>query len=666
MQSNQLNQSLLNLVGVKTALKPISSKFLGAFFVSLFTLGGLYFGLEGFFFNKESFIAQQKGFFLSALLLFAVLVSIPYLKNLTRIKLNSFHSLVFLIFLADLVFSSIALFAPKIFAQNNLELFLKIYPFPFLFCFLAIFYLCIDILQKTKLSQNNQDDLTDYFAVLNTKARLKTKAGIKNVNPQKLNVGDVIIVEIGEVIPADGKIINGSTSIDESPISGEKTVRFKAKDDWVTAGVINRDGRIEVEIIRPASEHFLFRLFNQLNQNVQKLCLRQKKQRLGLFILSFLIPLAFCLLLVVLGTFLFKDQLLTESGLPILKSFFGGCFFFLFGLTPAFFIPQLIAQNRWLSYLGLVKKGFLCDDFSSFDQWAKTKLFFFNKTGTLTKGRYLTSQVLIEPGVNQGLLLSIIFSTQKHSKHAIARGIRRHPWYGEINRIPTIGVKEHPGLGLTGYVELANKKPMKVCVGSARLQEQNNMKLTKAMLSKIEHLELMGETVILCGWQGKVRGLISLTDVLRPKAKDMLVAFYKEKVKTGMLTSDHEQMVVNLSYSKGLKPIYTRCLAKEKAQKIKKHQGWFQNIAVVGSPRTDDKVYQAAKSSMMIAHGIYHLRNRTSLSLMGTNVMQLFELYVQIRKKLNSPKYFILALGGVFTFLWLSFFVFLSLSATQV
>jgi len=288
------------------------------------------------------------------------------------------------------------------------------------------------------------------------------------------------------------------------------------------------------------------------------------------------------------------------------------------------------------------------------------KTLFFNKTGTLTEGRYYCTQCLLEYGTNQGAFLSAVFSLEAESAHPLARGVETHPWYLEIARHPVKGFESHAGLGVCGTLMERGKPELYVAIGNQRFLKRCQMHISKTMRETIDELELMGETVILCGWGGQARGLMSFADTIRHDVHSLLSNLKDLHVKTVMMTGDHDEMIGHLSYVHGLEHLYTRCLPQEKAKKIKNRQDKGEIIGMATTALDEEEALKQADVSILMGAGSQLHTHLADVVIMGRSLLHVPNLirYVrQVNRALQGGTTLILAYEGAAAILALTGFL---------
>ena len=453
------------------------------------------------------------------------------------------------------------------------------------------------------------------------KAHLVKGQQTVEIDPSQIKQGDLIRVLPGEAIPCDGTVFAGTTRVDESMFTGDPLPLLKAKGEAVTGGSLNQDGAITVWVTQIPEAGFLEQLI-RLAEGAVNSCSKSVRWYRAAIVAVFLTASA-----------------LAAGFFPILKPAISPAQFVILTALSAF--PGLIAfivlpkiLHRALDQT--IRQGILLRNGSLFSLLAKMKVLFFDKTGTLTRGEFAFSQLLLEQGVNQETLLSAIFSLEARSSHPLAKGMKTHPWHLEIPKYEVKNFQSHPGLGLCGIIGEPGGLPRGgrehfVAVGNTRFLKRFQIQISRAMRERLEELETMGETVLVCGWDGLARGLISFVDTFRTDVKPMFDSLGKLHIKPVMITGDHGQEIAHLTYAHGLNQIYERCLPDEKINKIKKSREGGGIVGMVGSSLDESPVLAVSDIGMIIGAGTHEIRG-TAVSFLREKFSSLTALLTYARK----------------------------------
>ncbi len=414
------------------------------------------------------------------------------------------------------------------------------------------------------------------------------------VDAKTLRPGDKIIVLSGETIPRDGIIVAGDTSVDESELTRTTTPLHKTKGDVVFGGTLNRDSEIQIEIQGPYSEDLLPVLAGQ----TQNLIHEKTKSRQVLSGLVRILPVLFLFLAVVAGwlvsRFVFAD--------------------IRFENTFATIVATLAAMPLGLSFLQKVRQktigqfwqqGIVIKKAATLERLGALKTVFFNKTGILTNGEFLYSQEIMQSGNSLGEFLGVVFSLEAGVDHPLAKAVTQHPWYNEIPQAKILNKTFYPGLGISGTLQAPDQSRFQACVGNLRFMKRHQCQISRELKTKIEDLENLGETVIMCGYDREVRGIMSFGDTLRRHVTRALTSIQQAGVATALITGDTEKTITQILGDAPFSQVYARCTPDEKIAQMLKAETPAQQVALVTSDLqnetgTDNKITIALDTGLHI------------------------------------------------------------------
>lgn len=440
----------------------------------------------------------------------------------------------------------------------------------------------------------------------------------QTIPTSEVKVGDKILVFAGEAIARDGVIVNGMTSVDESAITLEKNPLHKARGDTVFAGTINRDSDILIEVQQPISDDILSLILNRAEGALQE---KSPLKQRAIFISRFF-PLFFMIAAAIMG-FVFQDV----KQRPIIDVYLA-------------IIATLLASPLCLDSLGRItlvrlvanifKKGILVSRAVTIEMLGAIHTLFFNKTGILTDGLFIHSQDVVQSGNNLGSVLSVFFSLEEGLDHPLAKAMSTHPWYNEIQRLPVLSRTFFPGLGVSGVIRLPDHYELPVQVGNLRFMKRQHCQISKELKNKVDELEALGETVILCGYEKQIRGIMTFADTLRRNVRRTLKQINQLGIKTALITGDTEKTITQVLGALHFDQIYSRCTPEEKVTQIDKIQKPWNTVALV----TDDLQSQSfanAKITISTDCGLDIRKHPADVIVMGSNIQKLSWLLQQTR-----------------------------------
>lgn len=420
-------------------------------------------------------------------------------------------------------------------------------------------------------------------------ARIMENGMEKMVPVSQLNIGDHIYVRASERIPADGKIIHGSTSVDESPITGESVPLTKTDGEEVFAGTVALNGSITVEITKKASET----VFHKIIEMIQSA--KDEKSPIQLFIERFESTYVNIVLIVVVLMmflpYLFFGWSLTESiyRAMVLLVVASPC-----ALVASIMPATLSAISKSAKNGVLFKGGVHAENIS------QMQVFAFDKTGTLTKGTPEVTDVLIHPDYEAEEVHEMVGAIEAESTHPLALAIKkftlnalnRSSFAIDLDKVETVSGKGVIGsyAGETWYVgrkEFVTNDHEKVLFYGNRDEE----------------LASEGKTVVYVGHEGNIIAIYALKDTVRQEAKETIAQLKQLGIKTIMLTGDNEVTAKAVAEETGIDDYVAGCLPNEKVDHIRELIRQEGKLAMVGDGINDAPALALADVGIAMGEG---------------------------------------------------------------
>lgn len=402
----------------------------------------------------------------------------------------------------------------------------------------------------------------------------------------ELKVGDLVLIRPGASIPVDGVIVDGSSSVDESAITGESKPISKTVKDEVVAGTVNQDGSLTVKITKLGDETTLagiMRLVAEAQSSKSNVQILADKAAFYLTITAIITALI---------TFIFwiitKDaSFALERAVTVLII---ACPHAL-GLA----IPLVVAISTSLSARNglLVRKRIALETARSLD-WV-----LFDKTGTLTKGEHGLTDVWASKGYTKEEILHLTASLEQNSEHIVGKGIVRKAEEQHLHLDNVANFKALPGLGVEGTL-LGGKIYI---AASYRYIEENKLKVPSEISQLIKKAAKEGKTEVYLITNKKVIGALGLADIVRVESKQTIQELKKLGIKTAMITGDSDEVAAYVAKQLGLDQYFAKVRPEDKAAKVKQLQGDGQKVAMVGDGINDAPALTQANIGIAIGAG---------------------------------------------------------------
>ena len=445
--------------------------------------------------------------------------------------------------------------------------------------FVMFFYKIGELFEDIAV-KNSRSSITALLDIRPDHAWLKLGNAVKETSPEKIKVGDVIVVKPGEKVPLDGIVTDGSAYLDTAALTGETKPSFVKEGDKVLSGTICKNSTLEVRVEKEYGESTVAKILEMV-ENAS-----EKKASAENFITQFskiYTPL------VVLGAILL-------AMIPPL--FFGGAFTDWLYRALVFLViscPCALVISIPLSFFGGIgaasRAGVLVKGSNYLEALTHVKTFVFDKTGTLTKGKFAVTKVLPNEGVSETELVFLAACCEQFSPHPIARSIVDY-YDGELKKGDVSDSQELVGLGVS-----ANHDGKTIYCGNA--------KLMKKVLPETKLPESEIGTQVYVAYDGKYVGSLEVADVIKEDSKeavsDLRAAGVQQIV---MLTGDARKVGEGVARELGLDDVKTELLPQDKleeVEKLKTELDGQDKLAFVGDGLNDTPVL--AQSDVGIAMG---------------------------------------------------------------
>ncbi|MCF7926568.1 MAG: cadmium-translocating P-type ATPase [Candidatus Izimaplasma sp.] len=403
----------------------------------------------------------------------------------------------------------------------------------------------------------------------------------KTVQVSTLKKEDVVLIKPGEKIPMDGKIVKGSTTIDEAVITGESKPVSKESGDEVYAGSINGDQSIEVEITHSQEDSYISNVIKMV-QEAQEM--KSKTQNLT-------DVAAFWLTIVAIstGVITFTVWYILRQDIAFAITRMATVMVITCPHALGLAIPLVVANSTTLS----AKNGLLIRNRTAFERARNIDMMVFDKTGTLTTGVFAVQNVEVCTKEDKEKLISYAASLENQSEHPIGKAIVEYAKEQNIELIEANDVTAMKGEGVKGTVD--NKEMLLV---SKKYIDENNIESTCEKSSN-EDIETEVYGII----SGEVVIRIALSDAIREESYDAIANLQKQGIKCWMISGDNEKTVASVAKKLGLDGYDAEVKPDQKQQMIKDLQEEYDMVAMTGDGVNDAPALTQADIGIAIGSG---------------------------------------------------------------
>jgi Cu+-exporting ATPase len=392
-----------------------------------------------------------------------------------------------------------------------------------------------------------------------------------DVSLDDVKAGDLLRVRPGEHVPVDGTAVEGTTTIDESMVTGEPMPVEKSPGARVTGGTLNGTGTFVMRADRVGSDTLLARIVRLVGEAQRS---RAPIQRLADVVAGWFVPavVAVAAMTFVLWGFLGPEPRFAYALVNAVAVLIIACPCALGLATP---MSIMVGTGRG------AELGVLLRDAEALEMLEKVTAIVVDKTGTLTEGK--PRLVTVEPvgGLGPDGLLRLAASLESVSEHPLAGAIVKGAQERQVSITRVEGFQSMTGKGVTGIVE-----GRAVSVGNVRhLQEQGIE--AGPLRERAEALRTEGQTVVLVAVDGKAAGLLGVADPIKPTTKDAIAALHGEGVKVVMLTGDNRATAMVVARALAIDHVEAEVLPEQKVEVVRRLQQAGRRVAMAGDGIND-------------------------------------------------------------------------------
>ena len=417
------------------------------------------------------------------------------------------------------------------------------------------------------------------------KAKIIENGAEKEVLIENLKVGDIVIVKPGEKIAVDGRIVEGATSIDESMLTGESLPVSKKVGDKVVGGSINKNGSIRFEATEIGKNTVLSQIIKLVEEAQGS---KAPISRMADIVSAYFVPIVIGIAIIT-GIAWF----LSGSGLVTALSFFIAVLVIACPCALGLATPTSIMVGTGKG----AENGILIKSGEALETAHKIKTVVFDKTGTITKGKPVLTDLIAYGKYNENELLKIAASVENDSEHPLAEAIVNKAKEKNIEIKPYEKFRAMPGYGIRAIFE-----GKEVQIGNRKLME--NRKINVEISQKdYDILSNEGKTPMYISIDNELAGLVAVADVIKETSKEAIEKLKKMGIKTIMLTGDNEKTAKFIAKQVGIDDVISEVLPYQKSQKVKELQEKDEFVAMVGDGINDSPALAQANVGIAIGNG---------------------------------------------------------------
>lgn len=434
--------------------------------------------------------------------------------------------------------------------------------------------------------QRTERSIRGLMSLTSDTARILLNGHEQSVAISELQIGAQVLVKPGELIPVDGLVIEGFSTVNQAPITGESMPVEKTVGDEVFAGTVNGNGALRLKIHQPPESSLIGRVIRLVEQAQTQTPPSQQ------FIERFERGYAKVVVLVgiLLGT---------------LPPFIWGwtwentiyrALIFLVVASPcalmAAIMPTLLS-----GVANGARHGILFKNGAQLEMIGRVKAIAFDKTGTLTMGKPQVAHVMATQQ-SSDKLLQVAAALESSSEHPIGEAIVQAARVRRLEWTEAVNVQAQPGQGITGKIDSRS-----AFVGKAAFVQTQANRCPDALIEQSQQWEQSGKTVVWVAYAGIILGIIAVADTVRPTAAKAISHLKRLGIEQiVMLTGDNSRTAHSIAQEVGVDQVCAELLPEDKVKVIQRLQKQYQTVAMVGDGINDAPAL--AQASIGIAMGV--------------------------------------------------------------
>ncbi|WP_169525599.1 heavy metal translocating P-type ATPase [Pseudalkalibacillus hwajinpoensis] len=479
---------------------------------------------------------------------------------------------------------------------------------------ILIFIFALSGALETYTLNKSERELESLMDIQPETATILENGNERIVSADSLLIGNMLLIRPGERVPADGIIIKGQTSVDQSAITGESLPVTKQIDEEVYAGTLNISGHLTVKMTK-RSEDTVFQKIITLVQEAQ-----DQKAPSQLFIEK-------------LEGWYVKSVLSIGALLMVLPHYALGwtwdetiyrAMVFLVVASPCALVASIMPATLSAISAG-ARTGILFKGGVHLEQLGTMKAVALDKTGTLTEGSPVVTDVFTRDDIEEDLFIKAVASIERQSTHPLGKAIVNYA--GHIDWYQPDQMMDHSGWGVEAKLGETTWRVGKLGFFSDKLgfdtfHEQYTL------------LQQSGKTIVIASDDNGIAGMIALKDKVRSESNAMVKALKKRGIEPVMLTGDSEQTAKAIAEEVGIKTYYANCLPEDKVKKLKELKMQYGTVGMIGDGINDAPALAVSDVGIAMGQGTDVALESADVVLMKNDLGKLTQA-VSLSNRLN-------------------------------
>lgn len=428
--------------------------------------------------------------------------------------------------------------------------------------------------------------------------------GVETVIPaEEVEKGDILIVKAGESVPVDGVLLEGSGSVDESAITGESIPVDKQAGDKVIGATINQSGYFRMRADKVGDETALSQIIKLVDEATSS---KAPIAKLADKVAGIFVPIVIGIALLAMVVWLICGATFEFAMTIAVSVLVVSCPCALGLATPT---AIMVGTGRGAS------NGILIKSAEALETAHSVNVVVMDKTGTITQGKPVVTDLACQSGVTEDYLLQIAASLEKLSEHPLARAIVAEAEKRNTQFLPVEQFEQIPGQGIKGSIQ-----GLACLAGNQKLLNAEGIH-DEALEQLQDQMADQGKTPLFFAAAGKLIGMVAVADVVKPTSKQAIADLQTMGIEVVMLTGDHKKTAEAIRKQVGVDRVVAEVLPQDKEREVRSLQASGKKVAMVGDGINDAPALARADVGIAIGAGTDVAMESADIVLMRNDLL---------------------------------------------
>ncbi|MGA2089971.1 MAG: heavy metal translocating P-type ATPase [Endomicrobiales bacterium] len=439
---------------------------------------------------------------------------------------------------------------------------------------------------SVRAKQKTSEAITKLMTLVPPTARVIRQGIEQEIPVSTIIAGDRIVIRPGERVPVDGSIVEGTSSIDQSMVTGESVPVDKGPGQSVIGGTINTSGSFVFTAQKVGADTFLARMVRLVEQAQQS---RAPVQNLTDTISRYFVP--FVIVLAVISAVIW---LMVGQSHSFALSIFIAVIMIACPCALGLATPTAVIVGTGTA----ARHGILVKDFAALENLAKADTFVFDKTGTITSGKPEVTSVIVSETTSEPEFLAWVAAVENLSEHMLAKTIVKYAAGKGVAAGPATGFHAVEGFGVAAMVQ-----DVRILVGKKDFMTNNNISVDPVIEQRARKHAVAGSTLVWVSSGDTIAGFIALADIVKPSASEAISFLKGHRAHVVMLTGDSLIVARAVGDQIGIDTVHAELLPTDKANMIDELKNQGAVVCMVGDGINDALALVSAHVGVAIGSG---------------------------------------------------------------